>query len=147
MGYQSDWHPSDTDLAKFERYSSTVENPMGALDHLAAGTITTEEAETLRAVYPGLYNNLQKRLFNAIVERGAEIPYSQRLNLSTMFDLPVDPTMSPQFLLAMQTSASQQTIGSMAEADNAPQSAPSQGSNIDIDAEAVAAPTDRITYK
>lgn len=94
--------PSAYETAKFSRYLNAVEDPIGAVNRIAAGRGTPEEIETLKTVYPKTFSDLQKSIMNGIVESGAELSYSKRIALSQMFDLSLDSTMNGDFVQKMQ---------------------------------------------
>ncbi len=98
--------PSNYETAKFSRYLNAVEDPIGAVNRIAAGRGTPEEIETLKAVYPKTFSDLQSSVMNGIVSSGAELPYSKRIALSQMFDLSLDSTMNGDFVQKMQANLS-----------------------------------------
>lgn len=84
--------------ASFERYLSTVTDPMAALDRFASGRITGEEAEAIRICYPALYADLQSKVQDEMANahsQGREIPYDVRVRLGLLFQTPTDPSMTP----------------------------------------------------
>jgi len=104
------WRPAAPDIARWERYLQAVEDPMSSLDHLRSGTLSREEVETLREVYPWIYGAISENLHESLAELRTELPHRERLQLSTFFGVPVDETMTPDFLrLAQATHVSEQT--------------------------------------
>ena len=99
----SKFKPSDLDLAKFERIAAVIDNPQAALDSLKAGMLTPEEVDALRANYPKIYERIVMTLAEQIPELREKLPYKERVQLSILFDVPVDETMEPEFLMAMGT--------------------------------------------
>lgn len=98
----NDWQPSDQEMAVFERYVKAAHDPLSVLDDLKAGTITRESVTTLQALYPQLYGTIKNNLVENLATMQVKLPYSQRINLSTLFGLPVDDTMTPAFISQMQ---------------------------------------------
>ena len=96
------WRPSPSELSKWARYVRAVDNPASVLDDLAAGRLTHEAVEALREVYPRMY----ERLVNEVVANMDKIQdtmnYQQRVQLSLLLGIPVDPTMAPEFVASMQ---------------------------------------------
>ena len=90
---QEDYAPSVTELQKYQTYQTTVNNPLGAIGHLQKGTINTEEIETLKAIYPSIYKDLITSLEIETVEAKG-IPYQKRLQLSRLFGIGIDPSLS-----------------------------------------------------
>lgn len=101
------WRPSDAEIAQWERYAAAVQDPLGVLDEIEAGTVSSEAIEALRAVYPNLYNEIQQTFAGKIGELRKQLPYQKRLTLSMLFDLPVDASTTPQFVAAMQSAHGQ----------------------------------------
>lgn len=137
---KSSWEPSDVELSTFERYSSAAENPVSVLEDVANGSVTPEQIETLKALYPLVYERLQQGVLDAIMDENVEMSYEQRLNISTLFDVPADPTMTPQFISSMQAQFSSPPSATGAN----PQQGPSV--NINIDPQAIATEVSRLTY-
>lgn len=102
-----DWQPSDAELAKWERYAAAVADPLSVVEEMQQGMITPEGVEALRTVYPAVYTEVQQAFATRIGELRQQLPYKERLNLSTLMDLPVDPSTTPQFVAAMQAAHGQ----------------------------------------
>lgn len=104
-----EWKPSREQLATFAKYVAAAEDPAGVLEDVASGSgVTPEAAETLKAVYPALYNEAQRILLERAPAMQNTLSHARRVNLSILFDVPVDGTMSPshiQFLQPAQPAA------------------------------------------
>jgi hypothetical protein len=142
---QSDYEPSDTEMAQFLRYSAAAENPTQVIENIGALVATPEELETLQTLYPSIYKRLQDQVVSGITKSGTKLGYSQRMMVGEMFNLPTDYSLTPQFIQTMQTSYEQ-------EMPDNPGGRPAGGGNtkikINLDAmETVATPTQRITQK
>lgn len=96
------WRPSDMELAKWERYVEAVEDPMSVLDDLNAGRINREGIETLKTVYPRIYEEVQTVFLDHLSETRENLNYRDRLQLSILFDVPLEVTMEPGFVAAIQ---------------------------------------------
>jgi hypothetical protein len=101
------WEPSDLERATFERYAAAVADPLGALDELEAGSVSPEAVEALRAVYPALYEDLRTQLATSVSELQVQVPYRDRVQLSILFGVELDPSMNAAFVNAVQNSYSQ----------------------------------------
>lgn len=101
------WQPSDSEISTFERYADAVQNPLGVLDDLEAGTVTQEQVETLQAVYPSIYEELKAQLIERAAQLQGTLPYRDRLQLSLLFDVALDPSLDPSFVSAVQKSYGQ----------------------------------------
>lgn len=136
---KSQWAPTDTQLAQFSRYQQAVEQPLGVINHVGQGTVTPEEIEGLKAVYPNIYNKLQKSIVNAIIDHGEDIPYQQRLKLGQLFQIPSDPSLDPQFIATMQSNYT----GEPAQAQQGP-GRPAK-SNLNIDSSKLLTETQKVS--
>lgn len=99
--------PSKLDLAKVERYLNALENPKSVFDDLSKGKLTHEAAEVLRNVYPNLFTTLQERALE-FVGQNPDLPYSKRLQLGILLDIPTDESLIPENVLGLQATFSQQ---------------------------------------
>lgn len=98
-----EYRPSKAKLAQFARYVQAAEDPAGVLEDVAAGrAVSIEAAETLRKVYPALFREAQKTLMERAETMQEKLPYSRRVSLSILFQVPVDGTMSPSHIRFLQ---------------------------------------------
>lgn len=106
MPFDRPYEPSSMELAKFERYVQAVENPMSVLDEAQNGTLTQEHVEALKAVYPVIYGEIRSKVYDEIATHGKEfkVPYNRKIQLGTLLDLPLDTSLNPTFIAAMQNS-------------------------------------------
>jgi hypothetical protein len=96
------WRPSDTEVAKWERYVAAVEQPMSVLEDLKHGRVSREGVEALKVVYPKLFGEVVSTLTEHLTELKQDLPYPKRLQLSVLFDVPVDSAVEPKFIAYMQ---------------------------------------------
>lgn len=101
--------PSTQELSKFERYLNAVERPIETIKSLESGTFSTEAAEALKAVYPGLYGNLQQEVLKKAQDNADKLTYNQRLQLGILLDIPADSSLSPDLLLNLQKQFGEQS--------------------------------------
>ncbi len=101
------WEPSDLERAKFERYAAAVADPLGVIDELEAGSVSPEAVEALRAVYPALYEDIRTQLATSVTELQAQVPYRDRVQLSILLGVELDPSLQTAFVNAVQNSYSQ----------------------------------------
>lgn len=83
-----------------------VEQPLTVLNKVKDGTVNSQDMKTLNAVYPNLYTKLKDKLSQALVERADKdklIPYKTKLGMSLFMGQPLDSTMTPQAIQAVQT--------------------------------------------
>lgn len=140
----SGWEPSDAQLATFMRRVDVVNDPTKAVDRMADGTVTVEEVEALKTVHPEIYASLQQTIVGAIMERGNKIPYTTRLQLGTLFGIPTDYSMTPEFIARMQSAYTPQDLGGRPEGT---QDSKPRKKNIDVSPfDSVATEVSRLTY-
>ena len=114
--FHQPWVVSQSDLSKFYRYVDAAERPTDVLRRLAKdGSVTQEEVETLRTLYPRLIEDYKTKMMNRLLEYKEPLSYQQRRALGSLFGpgfINVDPR---QTALLQQMHA-----GSMAEKQNPP---------------------------
>lgn len=99
---QTKWQPSDMEMRRWARVVAAAEDPHGVVERLANGSITPEDAETMRAVYPELHAEITQQIVSQLPELRARLPYQRRLALSIFSGAPVDPAMDPRVLAVLQ---------------------------------------------
>jgi hypothetical protein len=115
------WKPTLPDIAKWNRYVNAVENPMSIVDSLRRGTLTREQVETARAVYPKLADDISATITKQLAQLKGELPAKQRQQLAVWFGAPVDATTSPAFGASVQAMhASEQAAAGMGQAAQGP---------------------------
>jgi len=92
------WEPSKAQLAKFARYMDAVERPESVLERMAVGTLTPEDAEVMKTVYPAMYEDARSQIMDRLAEVQTSLPYQKRLALSIYLDVPVDPAVTSEAL-------------------------------------------------
>lgn len=97
--------PNQDQLIAFERYYHTVHNPLSILDEMAGGTLVPQSVEALQAVYPRLYASIQQEAIEHVsgIKDKSTIPYRTRLVLSQFMGQPLDQSLTPASLQAVQT--------------------------------------------
>lgn len=98
----SQYQPTDIEMIKFKRYLSAVDNPLSVMDDLQKGIISTEGVETLKAVYPELFNEIKSKIMVKLSELKTELPYAKRLQLSMLFGVPLEPSLDYNKLQQLQ---------------------------------------------
>lgn len=83
-------------------YSRRVEAVMDlprTISRLEDGTLSREHAETLRAVWPEIYADIQAEINATLMEQQAKqevVPYGPRLQLGVLFNVPTDQSLTPE---------------------------------------------------
>ena len=96
--------PSKTEISKFNRYYTVVENPLEVLEQVKDGTFSLEAKETLEAVYPRLYQDMKQHLVEGIVnlKKKDKVPYHVKLSISRFLGQPTEESMLPQQIASFQ---------------------------------------------
>ena len=89
------WHPSKAALERWSRYVEAVNDPAAVLERASKGLVTIEGAETLKTVYPELFAEAQRMLIQRAPTFQKTLPYSRRVAISILYDVPVDGSMTP----------------------------------------------------
>lgn len=98
------WQPSNMQMRSFARYAAAVEDPGAVEERLLHGTVTPEDAEAYRSVYPERFADFKRQISERLPELRASLPYPRRLALSIFTGIPVDPAMHPRVLKVLQAS-------------------------------------------
>jgi hypothetical protein len=96
------WVPSDMAMRSFARSVQAVEDPISVFERVADGSVTPEDAEALRAVYPELFQEAKDDIITRLPELRQQLPYERRLSLSILYGVPVDPSMAPGIVNVLQ---------------------------------------------
>lgn len=96
------WRPSDMAMRQFARFVAAVEDPGSVEERLADGSVTPEDAEAIRTVYPEMFADIKARIIASLPDLRESLPYHRRLALSIFSGVPVDPAMDPKILAVLQ---------------------------------------------
>lgn len=96
------WQPSDMEMRTFARYAAAVEDPHAIVDRLADGSVTPEDSEAMRAVYPEMYADIQRQIIESLPSLRESLPYQRRLAMSIFSNVAVDPALDPRVLAVLQ---------------------------------------------
>lgn len=97
------WKPSDMEMRQFARYVATVEDPHAAFERAASGTVSPEDAEALKNVYPEMHADFTAQVIAQVQTLKKPLPYARRLSLSILTGLAVDPALDPRILASLQS--------------------------------------------
>lgn len=98
------WMPAKLSVQTWSKYVEAAEDPAAVLEDAAAGrSVSMEAAETLKTVYPRLYQEAQKRLIQQATTGEKSIPFARRVQLSLLFDLPMDASMDGDYAAYLQS--------------------------------------------
>ena len=96
--------PSAESVAKFARYVKVVKDPLTILDSLNHGTVSSEEIEAVKAVYPRLYDQIKDTMVTEIQNRTEPLPESKSVRVGVLFGIPTIPLLEPGNYQVVQAS-------------------------------------------
>jgi hypothetical protein len=94
--------PNPVQLQRYARRVQVVEDPLSVLDELQANTLTPEHVDTLRSVYPGIYDDVRTEVANNLASLKEPPSRDQRLMLGILLDLPTDQSLRPDRIASAQ---------------------------------------------
>lgn len=89
------WAPPTEEIRGWARYVAAAEDPSGVEERLADGTLTPEDVEAYREVYPERYLDIKQQIATRLPELQATLPIVKRMALSLFTDLDVEPSLNP----------------------------------------------------
>ncbi|MCL2724775.1 MAG: hypothetical protein FWD69_10100 [Polyangiaceae bacterium] len=101
--FQPATRASDAEIAQFRRYKEALDDPTIIVRKAVHGGLTPEHVEAVKAVYPRLYDEMRNQVFQALVDSKSPIPYTRRIALGILLDLPTDQTLAPDFVQTIQS--------------------------------------------
>lgn len=96
--------PSTQQMAQFARIVKAVEEPATVLNNITSGTVSRDEVQVLKAVYPALFSELQSKFIQELPKLQATMPYNRRIQLGLIMDTPADASMEPLNIAGLQSS-------------------------------------------
>lgn len=107
---------SSVERQSFMRRMEAADNPRAVLTRISDGSATREEVETLRAVYPQLFAQLQREAVDQVASLNRRLTWREAQELSQIFGIAADGLLSGQNIAAMQSTyanppAEQQALG------------------------------------
>jgi hypothetical protein len=126
-----DWKPSASETQSFARRVRAAEDPSSVLEDLEKGVATPEAADTLREVYPRLYQEAQLRLLEKSADLQSKLPYQRVLKLGQLFDAPLVESLLPERIAALQAAGAIQVSGDGTMGSSPPPAGLSRPPNLD----------------
>jgi len=93
---------SKVELQQFKKHIEAVDDPVSAIERISTGEGTEEDVEVLQTLYPSMYDDFISKALDNVTEN---TPYKKRIRISQALGVPVDDTLDPGFIAAMQDSA------------------------------------------
>ncbi len=145
---KSHWVPSDLEMSKFNRRVTVVNDPTTAVNRIAEGTVTPEEVDALKHVYPEIYQGLQEKIISGMMDAKEAPSYEARLILANVFGIPADYSMTPAFVNSMQSSFIPADQGGRPTGSPDAQPRGNPKSSLELKPmESVATSADQVTFK
>lgn len=96
---------SDAEMREWARRAAVVNDWTTILDSMRRGMVTPEEAHALREVHQEAFAALQQQIqMQAVTKQGQTWDYQKRLQLEVAFGVPLERTLNPDLMTAMQAS-------------------------------------------
>jgi hypothetical protein len=104
LPYDKPYEPPFQDQKKFNRYYEAITNPLGILHQLSQNNLQPETKEAVQTVFPSLYGDMQTEILSHVAARGAKmIPYARRMALGKFIGQPLESSMTPSSIQAVQS--------------------------------------------
>jgi len=95
--YGTQPYTSTVERSRFERVYEALEDPPVLLERLQKGTISRDQVDAVRAVFPEMFAEMQTAVsgeLTRLASKGKRLPYSERIAIGVMFDMPTDPSLA-----------------------------------------------------
>lgn len=102
---RAQWTPAPAEIDRFARRVRAAQNPVSVLDDVSRGHVTAEAVETLREVYPRLYEEARAHLLMRAPDVRERLPHQLVVRMSALFDVPLISSMEPENIAAIQAIA------------------------------------------
>jgi hypothetical protein len=126
----STWQPSPQQITSFNNKLEIARDPMALFSRLRDGTLTVDHTDAAKAIYPTMFNHLQKAVIETAAQPNApKLSYPARVKLSQVMGVPLDRTVknTAQFQQMFAQSNQEQD---QAEQDRSAGSYPRKGTNL-----------------
>lgn len=102
--------PSKQASNAYQRTLGIAEQPLMPLQYLKDGELQAKDVQDLNAMYPSFYQHLKQKVSDEMMNHltdESKIPYSKRMSLSLFLGQPLDSTLTPQGIMAAQSTFQQ----------------------------------------
>ncbi len=99
--------PPEMAIRAFARYVAAADDPGGIEERLADGTITPEDAEVMRELFPDRMAHMMSEIATKMAA-GKKLPYERRIALAIFTGAPVDASLDPRVLPVLQQAHQQE---------------------------------------
>lgn len=94
--------PSREEMERFIEDMRIAENPVQAFAGLLDDPLPVESARLMQRLYPRAFAEVQRQIQEALVEGKFRPTYFQRIRLSLLFGMTIEPTMQPSYISVTQ---------------------------------------------
>ncbi len=101
---------SQTEIDAFLEAAAVVEDPVFGVEMLAAGQLSRHGARALQEAYPRMHGEVSAAVLQEVAtaaQNGTNLNYQTSITLSTLLGVPLDSTLTPDFIMSMQQTFSQ----------------------------------------
>lgn len=105
---KTNYTPSETELRKFQRVVNVAASPLSIIPRIRQGVVKPEEIATVKELYPSIYEQIVKAVFDKMAVEKERLPVVAKRRLSVLTGVPLDRTMQPSFIAKMQNMQPQQ---------------------------------------
>jgi hypothetical protein len=110
--------PTKAQQSSFERTLTIAQNPMMIMKHVKDGTLIPSDLQVLKSIYPSYYNKMTQQFMSDMTDhlsKDGTIPYHVKQSLSLFAGQPLDSTMTPASIQAVQSIYVQKQQQAMAQ--------------------------------
>lgn len=96
---------SVTEKSAYKQALAIAQQPLVVLNSVKDGSLTQQELTHLQNLYPSLYQRMQQKLMNGLIEHKANegaLSYKTKMGLSMFMGQPLDSSMKPASIMASQ---------------------------------------------
>lgn len=95
---------SDLQMYQWGLKVEGVKNPYSLLTDMRNGNLSRAKVEAVREVHPEIYEGIKEGILEYVTGLDKPLPYAKTVQISTLFESPVDDTLQPDFIRMMQGS-------------------------------------------
>jgi hypothetical protein len=100
---RADYQPSDAELSSFARCVAAADDPVGQLQQeMTSGMLCAETVETVKALYPDIYNHIKTTLVEQAATLTESLPWEKQVTLTTFFGVPMNQVLRPEMVTQFQ---------------------------------------------
>jgi hypothetical protein len=100
--FSDKWKPADYEVQRFRKVVQVARAPLTILNDMRSGAVTADQVEAVKTLYPRIYESILDEVREQVTAKDTPLTYDQRLKLGHLFG-GSEPTMSPEFVAAMQS--------------------------------------------